>query len=254
MILLKLRKLGQKLLFLLYSPTQALRCSCGIVAQNLLFPIMELATRERGQVSPKTIGVSAYYIRRYLSPFPFQTSPSPSPSNPPPPLPSPPYLPSLLTRPSQYGLVTVPHSLFFPPHQQHGVMAQRKLQQEVDRCFKRVSEGIAAFDGIFDKIQQTSNPSQKEKLEDSLKREIKKLQRQRDLIKAWAAGPDIKDKKPLIEHRKAIETVGTFPSTPLEEAAIVDSLWPCLSLPGSLSELLRSCYGQERWHTHMALA
>ncbi|KAI9805720.1 MAG: general negative regulator of transcription subunit 5 [Piccolia ochrophora] len=85
-------------------------------------------------------------------------------------------------------------------------MAQRKLQQEIDKCFKRVGEGIQAFESIFDKIQQTSNASQKEKLEDALKREIKKLQRQRDQIKTWAAGNEIKDKKPLLEQRKLIET------------------------------------------------
>ncbi|EWC46588.1 hypothetical protein DRE_04075 [Drechslerella stenobrocha 248] len=85
-------------------------------------------------------------------------------------------------------------------------MAQRKLQQEVDRCFKRVAEGIAAFEGTYDKLQQTTNPSQKEKLEDVLKREIKKLQRHRDQIKSWAASNEIKDKKPLLEQRKLIET------------------------------------------------
>ena len=86
-------------------------------------------------------------------------------------------------------------------------MSARKLQQEVDRCFKRVAEGIGAFESTFEKIQQATNQAQKEKLEDTLKREIKKLQRQRDLIKSWAAGGEIKDKKPLMEHRKAIETV-----------------------------------------------
>ncbi|KAI9893814.1 MAG: general negative regulator of transcription subunit 5 [Vezdaea aestivalis] len=85
-------------------------------------------------------------------------------------------------------------------------MAQRKLQQEVDKCFKKVSEGIQAFEGIFEKIQQASNASQKEKLEDALKREIKKLQRQRDQIKVWIASNEIKDKKPLLEQRKLIET------------------------------------------------
>ncbi|KAI9699684.1 MAG: general negative regulator of transcription subunit 5 [Candelina mexicana] len=85
-------------------------------------------------------------------------------------------------------------------------MAQRKLQQEIDKCFKKVAEGIQAFEGIFDKISQTTNISQKEKLEDALKREIKKLQRLRDQIKSWAAGNEIKDKKPLIEQRKLIET------------------------------------------------
>ncbi|KAF3933124.1 hypothetical protein ABW19_dt0202258 [Dactylella cylindrospora] len=85
-------------------------------------------------------------------------------------------------------------------------MAQRKLQQEVDRCFKRVAEGITAFEGTYEKLQQTGNPSQKEKLEDVLKREIKKLQRHRDQIKSWAASNEIKDKKPLLEQRKLIET------------------------------------------------
>ncbi|KAM0795278.1 Not1 N-terminal domain, CCR4-Not complex component-domain-containing protein [Usnea florida] len=84
-------------------------------------------------------------------------------------------------------------------------MAQRKLQQEIDKTFKKVAEGIVVFEGIFDKIQQATNASQKDKLEDALKREIKKLQRHRDQIKTWAAGNEIKDKKPLMEQRKAIE-------------------------------------------------
>lgn len=88
-------------------------------------------------------------------------------------------------------------------------MAHRKLQQEIEKCFKKVAEGVAVFEGLYDKIQQTSNPSQKEKLEDSLKKEIKKLQRSRDQIKTWAAQSDVKDKKPLMEHRRLIETVGT---------------------------------------------
>jgi CCR4-NOT transcription complex subunit 3 len=86
-------------------------------------------------------------------------------------------------------------------------MSARKLQQEVDRVFKRVSEGIASFESIYEKLQQCNNASQKEKLEDSLKREIKKLQRHRDQIKTWAANSEIKDKKPLIDERKKIETV-----------------------------------------------
>ena len=86
-------------------------------------------------------------------------------------------------------------------------MAQRKLQQEIDKTFKKVAEGIQAFEAIFDKIQQTTNASQKEKLEDALKREIKKLQRHRDQIKTWASGNEIKDKKPLMEQRKSIENV-----------------------------------------------
>jgi len=87
-------------------------------------------------------------------------------------------------------------------------MAARKLAIEIDKCFKKVSEGVQAFESIYEKIHQTTNPAQKEKLEDSLKKEIKKLQRDRDRIKAWAASNDIKDKKALVDHRKLIETVG----------------------------------------------
>lgn len=86
-------------------------------------------------------------------------------------------------------------------------MAARKLAQEVDKCFKKVAEGITEFDEIYEKIEQSNNPAQKEKLEDNLKREIKKLQRLRDQIKTWAASNDIKDKGPLIEQRRLIETV-----------------------------------------------
>ncbi|KAK8879538.1 N.t1.c1 N-terminal domain CCR4-Not complex component-domain-containing protein [Apiospora arundinis] len=85
-------------------------------------------------------------------------------------------------------------------------MAARKLQQEVDKCFKKVAEGVAEFEAIYEKIEQSNNPAQKEKLEDNLKREIKKLQRLRDQIKTWAASNDIKDKAPLLDHRKLIET------------------------------------------------
>lgn len=89
-------------------------------------------------------------------------------------------------------------------------MAARKLQQEIDKCFKKVAEGVQAFEAIHDKIQQCTNQPQKEKLEDQLKREIKKLQRLRDQIKSWASGNDIKDKAPLEQHRKLIESVCRF--------------------------------------------
>ncbi|KAE9970220.1 hypothetical protein EG328_006387 [Venturia inaequalis] len=85
-------------------------------------------------------------------------------------------------------------------------MAARKLAIEIDKCFKKVAEGVQAFENIYEKIHSTTNAAQKEKLEDSLKKEIKKLQRDRDRIKAWAASNDIKDKKALVDHRKLIET------------------------------------------------
>jgi CCR4-NOT transcription complex subunit 3 len=91
-------------------------------------------------------------------------------------------------------------------------MAQRKQLQEIERTLKRVQEGLAAFSSIYDKLQTqvaapSSQSSQKEKLEQDLKKEIKKLQRHRDQLKSWAGRDDIKDKKPLIDARKAIEFV-----------------------------------------------
>jgi CCR4-NOT transcription complex subunit 3 len=91
-------------------------------------------------------------------------------------------------------------------------MAARKLQQEIDKTFKKVDEGIEAFDEIYDKIYTSQNPAQKDKLEDNLKKEIKKLQRYRDQIKTWAAGNEVKDKSQLMEHRKRIEKVGSKPT------------------------------------------
>ncbi len=77
--------------------------------------------------------------------------------------------------------------------------------------FKKVAEGVQLFESIYEKLTQSNNSSQKEKLEDSLKKEIKKLQRSRDKIKGWASQNDIKDKKPLQDQRKLIETVGPSP-------------------------------------------
>src|SRR5271163_3525405 len=86
-------------------------------------------------------------------------------------------------------------------------MTSRKTQQEIDKTFKKIDEGIQEFDGIYEKIYSSSNAAQKDKLEDNLKRVIKKLQRDRDQIKTWAAGNEVKDKGPLLEQRKRIEKV-----------------------------------------------
>jgi CCR4-NOT transcription complex subunit 3 len=86
-------------------------------------------------------------------------------------------------------------------------MTSRKTQQEIEKTFKKVSEGIQVFESIYSKVKQATNPTQRDKLEENLKREIKKLQRSRDQIKSWASGNEVKDKGPLLEQRKAIETV-----------------------------------------------
>jgi len=53
---------------------------------------------------------------------------------------------------------------------------------------------------------QQKNQNQKEKFEVDLKKEIKRLQRYRDSVKTWASQDAIKQKPPLIEARKEIET------------------------------------------------
>ena len=83
---------------------------------------------------------------------------------------------------------------------------KRRLQGEIERCLKKVTEGVETFEDIWQKVHNATNNNQKEKYESDLKKEIKKLQRLRDQIKTWLASSDIKDKRQLIENRKLIET------------------------------------------------
>ncbi|CAD6573185.1 MAG: proteinral negative regulator of transcription subunit 5 [Tremellales sp. Tagirdzhanova-0007] len=85
-------------------------------------------------------------------------------------------------------------------------MALRKLQAEIDKTLKGVSQGVEVFESTFDKLNHASNTTQKDKLENDLKNQIKKLQRMRDQIKAWLGSSDIKDKSTLFDNRKLIET------------------------------------------------
>ena len=72
-----------------------------------------------------------------------------------------------------------------------------------------MAEGVEVFENIYDKMQASTNQTQKEKLETDLKTQIKKLQRLRDQIKTWVASNDIKDKTALLDNRRLIETVRT---------------------------------------------
>ncbi|XP_067093733.1 CCR4-NOT transcription complex subunit 3a isoform X1 [Osmerus mordax] len=80
------------------------------------------------------------------------------------------------------------------------------LPGEIDRCLKKVAEGVEQFEDIWQKLHNAANANQKEKYEADLKKEIKKLQRLRDQIKTWVASNEIKDKRQLVENRKLIET------------------------------------------------
>ena len=77
---------------------------------------------------------------------------------------------------------------------------------EIDRVMKKVDEGVELFDEIWEKVYSAEQQNQKEKYEMDLKKEIKKLQRLRDQIKSWISGSDVKDKDPLLDARKLIET------------------------------------------------
>ena len=78
----------------------------------------------------------------------------------------------------------------------------RKLQTEIDKIMKKITEGVEIFDEIWDKVYAASQQNQKEKYEGDLKKEIKKLQRYRDQVKTWIANNDIKEKKNLVNARK----------------------------------------------------
>jgi len=69
-----------------------------------------------------------------------------------------------------------------------------------------VQEGLEIFHETLEKLNTCATPNQKEKVETDLKKEIKKLQRLRDQIKGWQQLSEIKDKGPLNEGRRAIET------------------------------------------------
>lgn len=70
-----------------------------------------------------------------------------------------------------------------------------------------MQEGVELFESIYDKMMASTNSTQKDKCENDLKTQIKKLQRLRDQIKTWLTNSDIKDKTQLMDTRKLIETV-----------------------------------------------
>ena len=104
-----------------------------------------------------------------------------------------------------------------------GVSVLTARPAEIDRTLKKVAEGVELFEGIYDKMQASTNQTQKEKLELDLKTQIKKLQRLRDQIKTWVASNDIKDKSQLLENRRLIETVRmpymAHPTSPIVKRA-----------------------------------
>lgn len=85
----------------------------------------------------------------------------------------------------------------------------KNLAREIAQTRKKITEGVETYDELYETLRKVagSNPTQKEKLEQDLKTQIKKLQRMRDDVKKWASGSDVKDKAPLLEDRRTIEAV-----------------------------------------------
>lgn len=84
---------------------------------------------------------------------------------------------------------------------------KRKLLAEIEKVFRKVDEGVELFEEIMVKMGEASSDNQRDKLQDDLKKEIKKLQRLRDNIKGWQNSNEIKDKENLNKYRKIIEQV-----------------------------------------------
>ena len=81
----------------------------------------------------------------------------------------------------------------------------RKIQTEIDRTLKKVHEGVEIFDALWERVHEATTQAHKERQEGELKKEIKKLQRLREQIKAWQLSAEIKDKKPIGDARRLIE-------------------------------------------------
>lgn len=80
--------------------------------------------------------------------------------------------------------------------------------REVDAIFKKINEGVDLFNYYFNRHQSSNSDSQREKLENDLKKEIKKLQKYRDQIKTWQLNESMEAviaPVKLQEHRKLVE-------------------------------------------------
>lgn len=89
------------------------------------------------------------------------------------------------------------------------------ITREIENTFKKINEGIEQFNYYYqrhmdlnDQILDKNLESQKEKMETELKKEIKKLQKNRELIKNWQLNDTIEvlvSPNKLQEHRKFVE-------------------------------------------------
>ncbi|OQV13063.1 putative CCR4-NOT transcription complex subunit 3 [Hypsibius exemplaris] len=83
---------------------------------------------------------------------------------------------------------------------------KRKLHCEMDRTFKKIQEGLEVFDLTWVALLEADTFKVREKYEEEVNNQIKKLQRLRDLVRGWIADGGVKDKEPLHKARRDVET------------------------------------------------
>lgn len=81
----------------------------------------------------------------------------------------------------------------------------RKLQQEIDLTLRKINEGVNDWTKLFTKLQNTKDESKCEKLVAELKRDLKRLQRHREQVRAWIASGELKEFGHLQEARRSVE-------------------------------------------------
>lgn len=65
------------------------------------------------------------------------------------------------------------------------------LFMQLPPCFQ-IDEGLEVFEETMSKMNEANSENQRDKLQDDLKKEIKKLQRLREQVKGWQNSSDIK--------------------------------------------------------------
>ena len=83
---------------------------------------------------------------------------------------------------------------------------QRKMKAEVDKTHKKIREGFEVFQQLWDKVQDAPDHSSKQRWTAELKKELKKLQRLRDLLKQWLSNGVLKDSTEIELHKTDIES------------------------------------------------
>ncbi|KAK8810445.1 hypothetical protein WA158_007020 [Blastocystis sp. Blastoise] len=84
---------------------------------------------------------------------------------------------------------------------------QRKVKSDIEKTLKRIQERLESFESIWDRVYKSQNQTQKEKYEGDLKKEIKKLQRDREQVKNWLSSADTTIKSYEKQLNAARETI-----------------------------------------------